>query len=305
MPPDYRYHLLDVFTDAIFGGNQLAVFLDGRDIPDGTMQRIARELNLSETVFVLPPDTPGATHHTRIFTPGKELPYAGHPTVGTACLLALLGKAPLRDGAGTVVFQQGVGNVRVEVRMPGDASPPFARLTAARAPEFRPSPIGRDALASLLSLDPADVLDDERHAPAAASTGGPFLFVALRDRGAVGRTVLDLARWSRELAGTWAPQVFVYAFDPERPGSHLRGRMFAPEMGILEDPATGSAATALAALLATRAGTDGVHRWRLEQGFEMGRPSILELEAEVAGGTVTAARVGGTAVLVGSGELRL
>lgn len=304
MAPDYRYHLLDVFTDAVFGGNGLAVFLDGRGIADATMQRIARELNLSETVFVLPPSSPGATHHTRIFTPGRELPYAGHPTIGTACLLALRGDVTLRDGAGRVVFQQGVGNVPVEVRV-ADGAAPFAQLTAARPPEIRPSPLDRAALAALLSLDPDDVLDDPAHAPAAASTGGPFLFVALRDRAALARTVLDLARWSRELAGTWAPQVFVYAFDPERPGSDLRGRMFAPEMGILEDPATGSAATALAGLLATRAGRDGVHRWRLEQGFEMGRPSILELEAEVVRGSVTATRVGGNAVLVGSGELAL
>lgn len=301
----HRYHLLDVFTDELFGGNQLAVFPDARGVPPDLMPRIARELNLSETVFVLPPTAAGATHHTRIFTPARELAFAGHPSIGTACLLALLGEIPLKDGTGEVVLQQGAGNVPVRVLAPRGVTAPLAQLSAAQDPDIRPSELSPDVIAAILSLDRADVVNDEAGGPAAASCGSAFLFVPLRDRAAIARCELDPGAWKRNAAATWAPHIFVYAFDAERPENDIRARMFAPALGIPEDPATGSAATALAALLASRAGQDGTHRWRMEQGFEMGRPSILELEAEVRQGRVTAARVGGAAVIVGEGVLRL
>lgn len=298
---EHRYHLLDVFTTRLFGGNQLAVFADARDVRPEDMSRIARELNLSETVFVLPPESPGATRRVRIFTPGGELPFAGHPTVGCACLLATLGVVALENGAGEIVLEEGVGNVPVRLRAGAPGEPMFAQLAAAQRPEIRKPSMGRDDLVAMLSLAGEDVLDGA----AAVSCGVPFLFVPLRDRAAVARARLNLPVWERLAAPSWSPPVFIYALDPELPGSHVRARMFAPEMGIAEDPATGSAATGLAALLALRAGGDGVHRWRVEQGFEMGRPSILELEAVVEGGEVTSARVGGHAVLVGEGVLRL
>lgn len=301
---EHRYHLLDVFTREMFGGNQLAVFPDARAIAPELMPRIARELNLSETVFVLPPTGAHAVRRLRIFTPGAELPFAGHPTVGTACLLASLGELGT-DPRSHIVFEEGVGDVHVRVHRSEAGGVSFAQLTAAQPVEIRPASLAIDRLAALLALSDDDILDDAANAPAAASCGVPFLFVALRNRGAVRRCRLDLAVWEAEVAATWAPQVFVYAFDAEREQSQLRARMFAPGLGVPEDPATGSAASALAGLLASRTGRDGTHHWRLEQGFEMGRPSILELEADVTGGTVTAARVGGTAVIVGEGVLRV
>jgi len=305
MPMDHRYHLLDVFTREAFGGNALAVFADARTVPPPLMPHIARELNLSETVFVLPPAGAAASHRLRIFTPGAELPFAGHPTVGTACLLALLGRVPLEGGESEVVLEEGVGDVRVRVR-PGSADePPFAQLSAARMPEIREAELSVEALATLLSLEPDAVVAEAGRGAVAASCGVPFLFVPLRDRDAVRRARLDLPQWETRLAHGWAPHVYVYAFDAEGADAPLRARMFAPAMGIAEDPATGGAATALAGLLALRAGTDGTHRWRVEQGYEMGRPSQLELEAVVRDSAVVAARVGGHAVLVGEGVLRV
>lgn len=299
-----RYHTLDVFTERVFGGNPLAVFPDARGVPPELMQRIAQELNLSETVFVLPPESPEHTRRLRIFTPAVELPFAGHPTVGTACLLALLGEIPLRGREAEITFEEGVGPVPVRVRhRPGEA--PFAELTSARLPEHGPPPPGRAELAELLGLEEDDVLLGE-WAPGAVSCGVPFLFVPLRSRDAVRRTRLDTGLWERLLAGWWAPHLYVLAWEPELPGSHLRARMFAPAMGISEDPATGGAAAALAGYLAARAGVEsGTLAWRVEQGFEMGRPSLLEVAADVQGGQVAAVRVGGTAVRVGDGRMSL
>ena len=303
--PELHYHLLDVFTRELFGGNQLAVFADAAEIPPALMPRIARELNLSETVFVLPPTTDDRAFRLRIFTPGAELPFAGHPTVGAACLLAALGRIPLQDHRAHILVEEAAGDVPVLVHADAAGDAAFAQLTAPQRPEIREATLAREELAAILGLAPDDVLDDPAHAPAAVSCGVPFLFVALRNRGAVRRCRVDTGAWAAQLAGTWAPQLFVYAFDAERDQSQIRSRMFAPGLGIAEDPATGSAAAALAALLASRAGTDGTHHWRVEQGFEMGRPSILEIEADVAGGAVTAARVGGHSVIVGEGTLRI
>lgn len=305
MAPSHRYYLLDVFTDEIFGGNQLAVFPDAQPIPEHVMPRIARELNLSETVFLLPPTRAGATARARIFTPARELPFAGHPTIGTACLLAMLDRVPVARGTAEVVLEQPVGLVPVTVRSAAQGRPLTAQLTAAQSLECREQDVSRVQLAAMLGLAPEDIVADAKLEPTAASTGSAFLFVPLRNRDAVARCQLHLGDWSRHLATAWAQHVFVYAFDAERPGSDLRARMFAPALGIPEDPATGSAATALAGLLALRLERDGTFRWRLEQGFEMGRPSILELEAEVKDGSVTATRVGGASVLVGEGTLHL
>ncbi|MBV9774004.1 MAG: PhzF family phenazine biosynthesis protein [Gemmatimonadetes bacterium] len=299
-----RYHTLDVFTDRVFGGNPLAVFPDGRGLTSGQMQRIARELNLSETVFVLPPDDPAHTRRLRIFTPGMELPFAGHPTLGTAFLLAALGEVAMEGEETGIVFEEGVGPVPVRIRG-RDGAPVFTQLTAAQLPEHRPSPLSREQAAGLLGLDPGDVLDGE-WGPEAVSCGVAFLFVTLRDRAALGCARVDPARWEALLAREWAPHVYVLARDPELPGSDLRSRMFAPAMGIVEDPATGAAAAALAGYLAARSGErDGTLRWTVEQGFEMGRPSLVHVEADVRGGAVTASRVGGASVRVAEGTMRI
>ena len=300
----HRYLTADVFTDQIFGGNPLAVFPHGHRVPEAQMQRVARELNLSETVFVLPPEQEGHVRRLRIFTPQVELPFAGHPPVGTAFVLASLGEIALEGDETEIVFGEGVGPVPVRIRAEG-GRPVFTQLTAAVEPEVRPAEAPPEELAAILGLEPGDLLGGD-HSPEAVSCGVPFLFVPVRDRVALERIQLDTARLSRHLGKAWASSLHVFAFDPERPGSDLRARMFAPTLGVPEDPATGSAAAALAGYLAPRSGQqEGTLRWVLEQGFEMGRPSLLEIEADLAGGHATAIRVGGGAVLVSDGEMQV
>lgn len=299
-----RYVTADVFTDRRFGGNQLAVFPDARGIPDELMLPITREFNYSETTFVLPPADPRHTRRVRIFTPEREMPFAGHPTVGTAHVLAHLGEVPLTGPVTHVVFEEGVGPVPVAIHQ--DAGrPSFAQLSVARLPEFGPAPPAREALAEMLSLHADDVAEGE-FAPQSVSCGLPFLFVPLRDRAAVARARVRLDVWERVLRDYWTREIFVFAFDPERPGSDVRARMFAPGLNVFEDPATGSACAAFGGYLASRsAQRDGTLRWVVEQGFEMGRPSILEIETDRKSGAITGVRVGGKSVVVCEGTIEI
>jgi len=300
----YRFVTADVFTDRTFGGNQLAVFPDASGIDPALMHDIAREFNFSETTFVLPPDDPKHTARVRIFTPGGELPFAGHPTVGTAHVLAATGAIPLTGDSTRIIFEEGVGPVPVTIRSER-GQPVFAQLTAAKRPEVGPPAPSRDQLARMLSLDTKAVRSD-RFAPEAVSCGVPFLYVPVVDRAAVGAVRLKLDLWEEVLGGYVTSKVFVFAEDAERPGSQIRARMFAPGIGVPEDPATGSAVVGLAGYLASRDGKrDGTLRWVVEQGFEMGRPSILEAEADKEGGQVVATRVGGSTVIVTTGEMTL
>lgn len=300
--PTFPFVTADVFTRERFGGNQLAVFPDARGLDPDLMQRIAREFNFSETTFVLPPSDPKHTRRVRIFTPGSELPFAGHPTVGTAFVLATIGDIKLDGGETKIVFEEGVGPVPVTIRAENGV-PGFAQLTAAKLPEVGPTaPAARD-LARALGLDAGDVLDG-RVGPEGASCGVPFLFVPVKDRATLGRARVKIDELEKVLGDYWTQKAFVFCDDPERPDSHYRARMFAPGIGVPEDPATGSAVAAFAGYLAKRdSRRDGTLRWVVEQGFEMGRPSILEAEADVRGGAVVAVRVGGHSVLVTRGEL--
>jgi trans-2,3-dihydro-3-hydroxyanthranilate isomerase len=299
-----RYLTADVFTDRRFGGNQLAVFPDAREIRADLMPQIAREFNYSETTFVLPPDDPSHTARVRIFTPGGELQFAGHPTVGTAHVLASVGSIPLTGSETRIVFEEGVGPVPVVIRAT-NGKPTFAQLTASKLPEIGPPPPSRETLAAMLSLTTEDVLDGE-FSSAGISCGTPFLFVPLRDRAAVGRSRITLDLWEAALSSYYTDKVMVYTLDGELAGSDVRARMYAPGIGVREDPATGSACVALGGYLADRDSTrDGTLRWIVEQGFEMGRPSILEVEADKKDGKVTAARVGGKTVLVCEGTMAL
>jgi trans-2,3-dihydro-3-hydroxyanthranilate isomerase len=301
---EHSFCTADVFTDVPFGGNQVAVFPDARAIPEERMQDVAREFNISETVFVFPAREPGHTRRVRIFTPGGELPFAGHPTLGTAHALAELGEIALDGEVTRIVFEEGIGPVPVEIRA-RNGVPTFARLSAAKLPEIGPPPPPAAHLAAVLRLEEKDFLEGA-FTPQAVSCGVPFLFVPLRDRQALARARLDQQAWEDTVASFWASMVFLVCRDPERRGSDLRGRMFAPGAGIPEDPATGAAAVALGGYLAERdPRRDGILRWVLEQGFEMGRPSILEIEAEKRDGRVTATRVGGASVLVARGTMRI
>ena len=302
--PTFRYLTADVFTDRRFGCNQLAVFPDARDIPEDALLAITREFNFSESTFVYPPADRANTRRVRIFTPGGEVPFAGHPTVGTAHVLAAIGELALTGDRTRIVFEEGVGPVPVEVRTV-DGQPVFAQLSVAKLPEVGPAVPDAADIAAALGLE-ANQLSGGDWSPQALSCGLPFTFVPVRDLAAVAKARLKLDVWERVFAGAWAPEIFVFARGGEREGTHFHARMFAPGLNVAEDPATGSANAALAGYLAARdTRRDGTLRWRVEQGFEMGRPSIIDVEADVSAGAVTAVRVGGASVLVCEGTLTL
>jgi trans-2,3-dihydro-3-hydroxyanthranilate isomerase len=300
----YRFYTADVFTDRPFGGNPLAVLPDARGLDSTSMQQIAREFNFSETTFVLPPEDRKHTRRLRIFTPGGEIAFAGHPTVGTAHVLAAIGEIPLTGDTTRVVLEENVGPVPVAIRAER-GTPVYAQLTVARLPEVGPRPPAPDRLARMLSLEPGDLMGDDMR-PEAVSCGTPYLFVPLRNRDAVARARLKLDLWEETLRDYWTDDVFVFALDPERADADVRARMFAPGFGVPEDPATGSACVALGGYLAARNPRhDGTLRWVVEQGFEMGRPSILEVEVDKRGGAITAVRVGGATVVMTEGEMEV
>lgn len=301
-----EYYTLDVFTDRLFGGNPLAVFTDARGVSPELMQTIAREMNLSESVFVLPPRETDSLCRLRIFTPGLELPFAGHPTVGTAYLLALLGRAQAEAPTGRtrIVLEEEAGHVPVSIEW-RDGKPLSTQLSAPAVATYGPEPPSPAVLAAMLSLSIEDI-SVGRYGPQAVRCGPLFTFVPLRSLEALTRARLKLDLWQSTLERFWAPHVFLFCRDPDAPGSSVRARMFAPLMGIVEDPATGAAASGLGAYLGVREATaDGTTQWVIEQGIEMGRPSLMRVEADTRGGQVVAVRVGGQSVLVSKGQLFL
>lgn len=291
----YDYCTADVFTDHVFGGNPLAVLLDASGIDDRAMQSIAREFNYSETTFVLPPSDPRCTARVRIFTPGGELPFAGHPTVGTAFILASLGR--IGTEVSDIVFEEAIGPVPVRIDRTVDGRVSCCTLTTAQQPEFLAAIDDRVAMSAMLGLDAAAVSST----PEVWSCGVPFLVVPLTRVDALMQARLDLERWRKTLAGAVTQKVYLIA----RAGdASWRVRMFAPGLGVAEDPATGSAAASLAGWLARHVTTnDSTHRWQILQGQEIGRPSEIALEYEQLGAVARTVRVGGSAVLVARGSL--
>jgi trans-2,3-dihydro-3-hydroxyanthranilate isomerase len=287
-----RFVTLDVFTGKRFAGNPLAVVLDAEGLDTQAMQAIAREFNLSETVFVRPPADPAHRAALRIFTPARELPFAGHPTVGTAVLLASLDK---RSGA--FVLEEGVGPVPCRVTLAGQGG--AASFALPRLPEQAGAPPATEALAAALSLAPADI-GFGGYRPSCWSAGNPFTFVPVKNRDVLARARADAGR----LAGMTTTGLFVFTSEVVERGSAFHARMFAPHLGVPEDPATGSAVAAFAGLLTQGAGlSDGEHRLVIEQGYEMGRPSLITLELTIANKRLTAGRVGGDAVIVSEGTI--
>jgi trans-2,3-dihydro-3-hydroxyanthranilate isomerase len=278
----YEYRTVDVFTDKAFGGNPLAVFREPGSLDPKTMQAIAKELHLSETTFVLPPSSVAADHRVRIFTPDAELPFAGHPTLGTAFVLA--------DGKdGAMRLEEGVGVINVTLREG------FVQMVQP-LPTFSGTTITRKAAAEALGLAVEEVRSDVPIQ--VGSSGVSFLFIPLANMKAVRR--------ARQPVGLDA-SVYVFAMSAERSGSHVHGRMFAGGLGGGEDPATGSAQGPLGAYLVAHELVQAAPttRIRSEQGFEIGRPSILDIEVDRAGAAVTAVRVGGRCVAMGGGWLDL
>lgn len=300
----HAFHTVDVFTSRRFGGNPLAVFPAADSIDPAAMPAIAREFNFSETAFVLRPEDPRHTRRVRIFTLSGEVPFAGHPTIGTAFVLAMAGLVPLAGDSTNIVLEEGVGPVPVTIRRV-DGRPDFAQLTVARLPEFGPPAPAPEDLARALGIDAADIRGDAFY-PEGASCGLPILFVPLRSLDALKRSRPELGAFSRVIAPYWAPMVMVFCAGDETTRTNYHARVFAPTFGVLEDPATGSACAALGGYLAKRSNRrEGTLQWVVEQGVEMGRPSIIEIEADVSAGALTAVRVGGSSVLVTKGELIL
>jgi len=298
----YRFVQVDVFTDRVFGGNPLAVFLNGHGLDDALMQQIAREMNLSETVFLFPPSRPDCAAALRIFTPAREVPFAGHPTIGTAWVLATRGLGT--KGAGRFILEEKIGPVPVELE--GDpARPDFIWMTQQEA-TFDPALDNRDAVANALGLTETDLWPGAPIQP--GSTGNKFLFVPLRDRATVDRAVLDVRGMLAAMGERPHIGIFVFAPDPDPAAGRAYSRMFAPHTsGIPEDPATGSASGPLGAyLVLNRLVKKGAEvRMVSEQGTKMGRQSFIHIRLAMQGEQITAIRVGGTAVPVLEGELSL
>ncbi len=304
----YQFHTADVFTSRARGGNPLAVIPDARGLSDAQMLAITREFNYSESVFVFPADSAANTRRLRIFTPGGELPFAGHPTVGCAFVLAAIGAIPMTGGETRVVFEEGAGPVPVTIRAK-DGKPVFSQLTAPQMPEIQAPPPRPEVLCEILGLEPSAILADDMIEPEAVSCGGPFLFIPLVKPEMLSWVKVDPIKWEEILGEYWAREMFVFSTDAWTgifEGGHIKARMFAPALGIGEDPATGAACAALAGFLALRAETrDGTLRWTVDQGVEMGRPSRLDLEVDLKRGQLVAIRVGGESVLVSSGTLHI
>ena len=301
----YRYMTLDVFTPRAFGGNPLAVFPRADGLSTERMQLIAREMNLSETAFVFFRENDQQTFRLRIFTPTMELPFAGHPTIGAAWVLVSKEELPVAGEKLEIIFGEGVGNVPVTIALAGK-KPLKATLTAAQLPEFGPAPPPPDAIAAMLSLETGDLLDDDGHHPQAVSCGVPFLIVPLRNREAMTRATINMQLWRETLAEYWEPSVYLISFDPQYSRSDVRARMFAPAHGVVEDPATGGAAAALAGYLGSRhEQTTGSISWHIEQGLDMGRPSFLDIDVDKHNGAMTAVRVSGMAVMIGEGTMQV
>lgn len=297
----YPFHRVNVFTMEAFGGNPLAVFPRGHEVPEELMQRIAQELNLSETTFVLPPPDDDHDFHVRIFTPVRELPMAGHPTVGTAWVLARTGRIPRSADVVTVRFLEGVGTIPVEIHFEGDE--PTIAVMDQPLPEFGPAVDDREALADLLSLAPEDLSDQ---APAQdVSCGNHFLIVPLASLAAVRSAAVKPHLLDEVLRGVEARMILVYCREVENPGSTVHSRMFASTFGVAEDPATGSAAGPLGSYLSRHDLLEGdeILKLRNEQGIEMGRPSFLDVEIHRQGREITRVRVSGATVPMGTGLL--
>jgi len=293
----YRYYICDVFAHARFGGNQLAVFPQADGLSSDEMQNIAREFNFSETTFVFPPKMEN-TCEVRIFTPTTEVPFAGHPNIGTAFILSTIGSLAEDQ---PIIFEEKAGLVQISIHSKNQES----KSIQLKAPE--PISIGKEiptsSVAKAVGVSVSDIVT-ETHAPVVASVGLPFVIVELVDQSCLERAQLNLEGFREIESYGVCPDLFVYVrssgeFD-------IRARVFAPFDGVPEDPATGSANCALAGLLALfdeKETSD--YSFRVAQGFEMGRPSRLQVEANKQNGKVTSTALIGECVLVADGNFYL
>ncbi len=292
----YQYYICDVFTDTRFGGNQLAVLPKAEGLSDEQMQQIAREFNFSESTFVFPSEK-GHSRKVRIFTPTNELPFAGHPNIGTAFVLAAAGEFGRIETSTVLTFEEEAGLVPVSVQRRAGQSL-WCELQAPESLSLGRT-ISRRLLASAVSLEADDIVT-KTHSPQVASVGLPFLVAELMDRAALERSRIVMDGFDALVVAGVTPDILLYIHSEDE--FDIRARMFAPIDGVPEDPATGSANCALAGLLGHCSEVaSGSFHWRIAQGVEMGRPSVLEARSEKSHGTVVATWIGGASVLVGKG----
>jgi trans-2,3-dihydro-3-hydroxyanthranilate isomerase len=288
-----KFYQVDVFTDRVFGGNPLAVFPESGDLEEADHLQIAREMNLSETTFVYPPKNPKADFRIRIFTPGKEIPFAGHPTLGTAHILWETGE--IASTSDSVVLEMGAGLIRVTKRQK-------YLFMEQPLPTFDDTVKAVDRVAEALSIDPVDI---DSHFPLQiVSTGFPALYVPLKNLKVVQNVELNLAALRDILESIH--MIYVFTVDTLEYTSTIHSRAFAPFIGIPEDPATGSAAGALGAYLVRHQVIENLDSSKIviEQGFEMNRPSFIQVNVGKSGGDIASIQVGGQAITVLEGNLR-
>jgi trans-2,3-dihydro-3-hydroxyanthranilate isomerase len=295
----YRYYICDVFTETRFGGNQLAVLPEAAGLTDRQMQAITREFNFAESSFVLPPKR-GHTRQVRIFTPATEVPFAGHPNVGTAFVLATTGELGTLADTITVEFEEKAGVVPIRIERRGELV--WCELTAPEKLSLGKK-VAVQGVATATSLSPTDFVTTT-HEPQVASVGLPFIMAELRDRDALKRARLNTGAFDALAAQGVTPDIHMYVRAGRKGGEEfdIHARMFAPLDGVPEDPATGSANCALAAMLTHYDGkASGTFRYRISQGVDMGRPSVLEARVEKREGAIVSSHIGGACVLVSEG----
>ena len=296
----YRYYICDVFTDKRFGGNQLAVLPDARGLDAEQMQQIAREFNFSESTFVFPPEK-GHTRRLQIFTPSREVPFAGHPNIGTAFVLATCGELGPLGETTDIIFEEKAGLVPITVRTSvGELI--SCELEAPQVFSFgQELPV--EMVANAVSISASKIATDT-HPPIVASVGLPFLVVELKDRATLENTKINLDGFDQIAARGVMPDILVYVRSNDE--FDIRARMFAPHDGVPEDPATGSANCTLAGLLGHfHHSVSGRLDWRIAQGVEMNRPSLLLARAEKKNGKVLSTWIGGSCVMVSEGHIYL
>jgi trans-2,3-dihydro-3-hydroxyanthranilate isomerase len=298
MSQQHEFQTWDVFTQRRFAGNPLAVLARADGIDPAMMAQIAREFNLSETVFIQSPQAPEAIASLRIFTPAMELPFAGHPTIGASLVLAQ--RLAPAIAAGGFWIETKAGLVRASVDATGDGLP-VATIVAPQIPKSFEI-VDAALLAGAIGLGPTDVMTGA-FAPAIWSAGTPFTFIAVRDRQALSAARVTSAQWDLAFARNDTHKVFIFTLEDWQTGRQIHARMFAPTLGVPEDPATGSATAALAGLLhQAQSLVDGEHAWTIHQGEDMGRPSVIGLAATISATRLAQVRLSGSAVQVSEGR---
>ena len=302
----YQYYICDVFTETRFGGNQLAVLPKAEGLTPEQMQQITREFNFSETAFVFPAKA-SHTRHVRIFTPASEIPFAGHPNVGTAFVLGTIGEVGEIKSPHSVIFEEEAGLVSVTIHA-AEGKIVSCELAAPQPLSFGET-VEPELVASAVSVNRDDIVTDT-HDPQVCSVGLPFVFTELKNRPALERARINMGGFEalRDLGVN--PQMYIYTREKASGADgqmfDIRARMFAPLSGVAEDPATGSANCTLGGLLANHEQvTSGMFSWRIAQGIEMGRPSTLIARAEKKDGVVTGTWIGGATVLVSEGTIEV